>query len=128
MARSRQDRAFLDHLEAYLSRRDGVDKLLKITRYTAKILLASHLLSSSSSSSPSPSSSAIAASLKDFESSVGTSRKAFRLGKFVQDINSLRSAPPLFSSRDGFLELIASGGEGIYYFVEQFIWLVCVKC
>eukprot|EP00250_Pteridium_aquilinum_P007190 c16963_g1_i1 orf=199-978(-) len=123
----RRDRAFLDHLEAYLSRRDGVDKLLKITRYTCKFLLASPLLQAppvtEQGSEPSPALALVVRRLKDFEASVGTSRKAFRLGKFVQDVNALRAAPS-FSSCDGFLELVASGGEGIYYFIEQFIWLV----
>ncbi|XP_010501868.1 PREDICTED: peroxisomal membrane protein 11A-like [Camelina sativa] len=53
---------------------------------------------------------------------VGVSRKAFRLGKFVQDINALRSSR-WDSNRDLVLILIAYGGEGLYYFVEQFIWL-----
>jgi hypothetical protein len=56
--------------------------------------------------------------LKSFESSVCLNRKAFRLGKFVQDVNALRAAaaaPPLV--------LLAYGGEGVYYFLEQFVWL-----
>ncbi|KAI3785543.1 hypothetical protein L1987_44662 [Smallanthus sonchifolius] len=60
--------------------------------------------------------------LKTFESSVGLSRKAFRLGKFIQDINSFRSAK-LESKQDTILAIIAYGGEGLYYFVEQFVWL-----
>ncbi|MCO5552300.1 hypothetical protein L7F22_005812 [Adiantum nelumboides] len=126
--KTRTDRAFLDHLEAYLSRRDGVDKLLKITRYTCKFLLAIPFLQSpapteKSSALPLPALALLTRRLKEFEASVGTSRKAFRLGKFVQDVNALRAAPSL-SSREGFLELVAYGGEGIYYFIEQFVWLV----
>lgn len=108
-------RPFLDHLEVYLSRRDGVDKLLKITRYTCKLLLASSLLT--------PKDPRLASRLKEFEASVGTSRKAYRLGKFVQDVNSLRAVPYL-PLHEGILEVVASGGEGIYYFVEQFVWLI----
>ncbi|KAJ7557944.1 hypothetical protein O6H91_04G017100 [Diphasiastrum complanatum] len=109
-------RPFLLHLEAYLARRDGVDKLLKIMRYTSKLLISSqHLVANTNP--------AVVARLREFEASVGTSRKAFRLGKFVQDLNALRGSSSNFSSKEGILELIAYGGEGIYYFVEQFIWL-----
>ncbi|KAG2328614.1 hypothetical protein Bca4012_037687 [Brassica carinata] len=108
-----KNRDFLNHLETYLAKRDGVDKLLKISRYTTKIILASSLL---------PESGSLTHRLKSFESSVGVSRKAFRLGKFVQDINALRSSP-CDSNCDLLLLVIAYGGEGLYYFVEQFIWL-----
>lgn len=105
------NRDFLHHLETYLAKRDGVDKLLKISRYATKIILAS---STFSSTSP------IHNRLKSFESSVGLSRKAFRLGKFIQDINALRSTT---TGSDLLLSIIAYGGEGVYYFVEQFVWL-----
>jgi hypothetical protein len=102
-------RDFLAHLEAYLARRDGVDKLLKISRYAARLALAAAPL-------PPPAS----ARLKSFESSLGLSRKAFRLGKFVQDVNALRAHPdPL----PPLIVLLAYGGEGVYYFLEQFVWL-----
>jgi hypothetical protein len=74
-------RDLLDHLEAYLAKRDGVDKFLKISRYATKIILASEVL---------PETLSLTGRLKSFESSVGLSRKAFRLGKFVQDINALK--------------------------------------
>ncbi|KAJ0229424.1 hypothetical protein HA466_0316830 [Hirschfeldia incana] len=109
-------RDFLNHLETYLAKRDGVDKLLKISRYTTKIILASSLLPTESGSS------SLTHRLKSFESSVGVSRKAFRLGKFVQDINALRASSPS-SDSSLLLPVIAYGGEGLYYFVEQFIWL-----
>ncbi|KAJ0979888.1 hypothetical protein J5N97_015362 [Dioscorea zingiberensis] len=104
---NRRDRDFLLHLEAYLARRDGVDKLLKISRYAAKIALAAGTVPPT-----------LAPRLKSFEASVGLSRKAFRLGKFVQDVNALRS-----STGDPFLAAVAYGGEGIYYFIEQLVWL-----
>lgn len=108
------DRDFLNHLEAYLAKRDGVDKLLKISRYATKIILASSLL---------PETLTLNRRLKSFESSVGVSRKAFRLGKFVQDLNALRNS--CFDSKvDVILSTIAYGGEGLYMFVEQFVWLV----
>lgn len=115
-----QNRDFLTHLESYLAKRDGVDKLLKISRYTTKLILATSLHSNNPT---------LSTRLKSFESSVGLSRKAFRLGKFVQDLNALRAlTPPRVNSKRGFdldfaLSAIAYGGEGLYYFVEQFIWL-----
>ncbi|GKV29867.1 hypothetical protein SLEP1_g38750 [Rubroshorea leprosula] len=108
-----KDRGFLNHLEAYLAKRDGVDKLLKISRYATKIILASSVL---------PETLPVAQRLKSFESSVGLSRKAFRLGKFVQDINALRNSQ-LDSKQEIFISIVAYGGEGLYYFVEQLIWL-----
>lgn len=107
-----KDRDFLLHLESYLARRDGVDKLLKISRYTAKLLLSSSL------SLP----QTLALNLKSFESSVGLSRKAFRLGKFVQDLNAFRFANPNSPSHLA-LAILAYGGEGVYYFIEQLVWL-----
>lgn len=108
-----KDRDFLNHLEVYLAKRDGVDKLLKISRYATKIILASSAL---------PENLPLPRRLKSFESSVGVSRKAFRLGKFVQDVNALRSSH-YDSKEEIVLSVIAYGGEGFYYFVEQFIWL-----
>ncbi|CAG7896898.1 unnamed protein product [Brassica rapa] len=108
-------RDILNHLETYLAKRDGVDKLLKISRYTTKIILASSLI---------PQTNPLTHRLKSFESSVGVSRKAFRLGKFVQDINSLRASRWRDSNRGlALLPILAYGGEGVYYFVEQFVWL-----
>lgn len=107
------ERDFLNHLEAYLAKRDGVDKLLKISRYASKIILASSLI---------PETLPVSKRLKSFESSVGLSRKAFRLGKFVQDVNALRGSS-FYSIEELILSVIAYGGEGLYFFVEQFIWL-----
>ena len=115
-AKTQKQRDFLNHLEAYLAKRDGVDKLLKISRYTSKLILSSSIL---------PHSHPLTRRLKSFESSVGLSRKAFRLGKFIQDVNALRSSAQE-QNRDNhfyFLSLLAYGGEGIYYFVEQIVWL-----
>ncbi|XP_073159445.1 peroxisomal membrane protein 11A [Henckelia pumila] len=106
------NRDFLVHLEIYLAKRDGVDKLLKISRYATKIILASSILTQQP----------LVTRLKSFESSVGVSRKAFRLGKFVQDVNALRSTH-FTSSLSLILSVVAYGGEGLYYFIEQFVWL-----
>ncbi|KAG6585617.1 Peroxisomal membrane protein 11A, partial [Cucurbita argyrosperma subsp. sororia] len=107
-------RDFFNHLEAYLAKRDGVDKLLKISRYATKIILSSSALHESLP---------LTQRLKSFESNVGVSRKAFRLGKFVQDLNALRNSH-FESSQELVLAIVAYGGEGIYYFIEQFIWLI----
>lgn len=56
------------------------------------------------------------ARLKSFESSVVLSRKGFRLGKFVQSLRAHPHLPPA-------LALLAYGSEGVYYFVEQFVWI-----
>ncbi|KAF7837454.1 peroxisomal membrane protein 11A [Senna tora] len=106
-------RDFFNHLEAYLAKRDGVDKLLKISRYATKVILASSVIQGNPT---------LSLRLKTFESSVGVSRKAFRLGKFVQDLNALRNSRS-DSKQEWVLSIIAYGGEGLYYFVEQFIWL-----
>lgn len=47
-------------------------------------------------------------------------RKAFRLGKFLQDINNLRKSKA--TGYPALLELLAYGGEGVYYFIEQLVW------
>ncbi|KMT00505.1 hypothetical protein BVRB_9g218040 [Beta vulgaris subsp. vulgaris] len=115
-AKTKNKRDFLNHLEVYLSKRDGVDKLLKISRYASKFIISSSIL---------PHAHPLTRRLKSFESSVGLSRKAFRLGKFIQDVNALRSAAREENRSRLFyiLSLISYGGEGIYYFVEQIVWL-----
>ncbi|GJP70890.1 hypothetical protein CLOP_g1782 [Closterium sp. NIES-67] len=113
---AKPSRDILDTAVAFLQKRDGTDKALKICRYSVKLLLAVALKNS-------PPESEAVRRLKSFESSVGASRKALRIGKFLQDVDALRKAPP-YSTTEGFLELIASGGEGVYYFVEQLVWLV----
>lgn len=40
----------------------------------------------------------------------------------MQDVNSLRSAS-VSSKEELILSILAFGGEGLYYFVEQFVWL-----
>lgn len=113
LQRQKKGRDFSERLEAYLAKRDGVDKVLKIARYSAKIILASSVVSKDA---------LLAKRLKDFDTSVGVSRKAFRLGKFIQDYNALKKVS--LDSKEGILEIVAYGGDGIYYFVEQFTWLI----
>jgi hypothetical protein len=47
-------------------------------------------------------------------------RKAYRLGKWLADVNTIRKTP--LTTRFGYLEIMASAGEGAYYFVEQLTW------
>ena len=47
-------------------------------------------------------------------------RKAFRLGKFLGDVNAVRKTP--FGSPYFLLEWLSSGGEGVYYCVDQLQW------
>ncbi|KAL7117281.1 hypothetical protein ACP275_03G062200, partial [Erythranthe tilingii] len=65
----------------------------------------------------------LAARLKSFESSVSVSRKAFRLGKFIQDVNAALRAAVAHSHLNLLLSAVAYGGEGLYFFLEQFVWL-----
>ncbi|KAK2660484.1 hypothetical protein Ddye_007017 [Dipteronia dyeriana] len=109
-----EGRDLLNHLEAHLAKIEGVDKLLKISNYATKIILASSFL---------PETSTLVRRLKSFESSVEVSRKAFRIGKFIQCINALRNSH-FDSKQELFLSVVANVGECLYYFVEQFIWLV----
>lgn len=105
----------LDKVVLYLQKRDGIDKVLKIIRYTAKLLSATAFNGANSE---------LAGRIDEFEKSIGTSRKAYRLGKFLAGVNTLRKrqGAPL-ATLTGVLELIATSGEGLYYFVDQFIWL-----
>jgi len=50
-------------------------------------------------------------------------RKAYRLGKWLGDLNSVRKTP--LSVRYSYLEILASGGEGVYYFFSVRLWLTC---
>lgn len=103
----------IDKTVAFLAKRDGIDKVLKVIRYSSKLLLATSALQSSPE---------LAGRLKEFEGSIGTSRKAYRLGKWIADANKLRKNHD--SSHHGWLDFVAAGGEGVYYFVEQLTWLV----
>ncbi|KAK9791556.1 hypothetical protein WJX73_002142 [Symbiochloris irregularis] len=102
----------LDKTVIFLAKRDGIDKVLKVIRYSTRLLLATETLESKG---------VLAGRLKDFEKSVGTSRKAYRLGKWIADVNKLRKSK--CTSQEGLLEVAAYGGEAVYYFCEQITWL-----
>ncbi|KAG1670751.1 hypothetical protein FOA52_013978 [Chlamydomonas sp. UWO 241] len=100
----------VDQLISFLGKREGIDKALKLIRYSAKLVAAT------SGSMPE-----VYKRAKALDKSLGTTRKAFRLGKFLQDINSLRKSRA--TGHVYLLEALAYGGEGIYYFIEQGVWL-----
>ncbi|KAL4444227.1 hypothetical protein ABPG75_011964 [Micractinium tetrahymenae] len=104
----------LDQTVAFLAKREGIDKTLKIIRYTTRLLLAMALRDSGGGE--------LAQRLKRFEGSIATSRKAYRLGKFLGDVNTLRKTR--LHAPYAALEWIAAGGECVYYFTDQLIWLV----
>ena len=47
--------------------------------------------------------------------------KALRVGKFLSNVHDIRSQLRA-GSKPNALSLIAAGGEGVYYFIDQFIW------
>jgi hypothetical protein len=57
-------------------------------------------------------------------------RKAYRLGKFLQNVHGLRRSSVWAAARSGsrqdfvlgVLEAVTYTGEGIYYFLDQFLW------
>lgn len=85
---------------------------LKIMRYTARLVLATPLVD--------PSNKELRTKLLGLEGSLGTSRKAYRLGKFLQNVNAIRKVP--LRAPHALLELLFNLGEGLYYFVDQFQW------
>eukprot|EP00775_Hariotina_reticulata_P012699 gene12699-12830_t len=102
----------LDKTIAFLQKREGIDKTLKIVRYASRLIVAI-----------SPPGSDQQKRFEALQSSVGTSRKAYRLGKFLQDVNGLRKLK-LSNNPLAVLELITYTGEGTYYFLDQLIWLM----
>eukprot|EP00798_Chlamydomonas_sp_ICE-L_P021804 gene21804-28825_t len=101
----------VDKTIKFLAKREGIDKTLKLIRYSSRLIAA-----------VSPADSETRKRFDALQSSVGTSRKAFRLGKFLQDVNKLRKSNA--TGEIYLLEALAYGGEGIYYFIEQFVWLM----
>ncbi|KAJ8633008.1 hypothetical protein MRB53_026344 [Persea americana] len=106
LLKSIKDRDFLTHLETYLAKHNGIDKFIKISRYAVKIALSSSLL---------PQTSPLHPCLKSFESNIGLSQKALCLSKLAEDLNVLCAHHPI--------SLLTYGSEGLYYFIEQLVWL-----
>ena len=51
---------------------------------------------------------------------LGARRKAYKLGKFLADVNKLRKVP--ITDQLLYLELLANGGNMLYLFMEQLTW------
>jgi hypothetical protein len=111
MEMSRSSAELLDNTQAFLAKRDGIDKTLKILRYSTRFFLATALRGQESE---------LTNRLDAFQNSIGTSRKAYRLGKFLQNVNAIRKRP--ITTPHAKLEWLANGGEAVYYFTEQFQW------
>lgn len=84
---------------------------LKVLRYLSKLLIATGLPRDNME---------IMNGLKSIDSSLGTSRKAYRIGKFLQNVVALKKVP--LRAPHAFLEVTVNIGEGIYYFTDQFQW------
>jgi hypothetical protein len=122
----------LDTTVLYLKQREGIDKTLKIIRYTARLVAAA------TPTHPSPFfplSASAAAELRsradNVQAALGSARKAYRLGKFLQHASAWRRLPPIdwrrcisdsayrLSRKDDLLERGQVAGEGCYYFCDQ---------
>lgn len=92
-------------------------QVLKIARYSIRLLLATGVLESP----------AARKALEDTEHALGSSRKAYRIGKFLRCYAALRKQRRLVPSiSSSVLEGTAAMGEGVYYFIDQFQFLTSV--
>jgi len=92
-------------------------QVLKIARYSIRLLLATGTLQSS----------IVRKALEDTEYGLGSSRKAYRIGKFLRCYAALRKQRRLVPSiSSSVLEGTAAVGEGVYYFIDQFQFLTSV--
>lgn len=82
---------------------------LKIIRYTSKLVLAGSVVSQD-----------LNRNLTKLEGSIGTTRKALKLGKFLSGLKSLREVSP--NDKHAALEVIALVGDTGYLFLEQIQW------
>jgi hypothetical protein len=110
----------LDTTVAYLKQREGIDKTLKIIRYTARLVAAT-----------APPESQSQQRCENLQASLGSARKAYRLGKFLQHVSAWRRLNPIDwrlaltdplyrqQHRSDLLERLATLGEGSYYFLDQ---------
>ncbi|KFM25604.1 Peroxisomal membrane protein 11A [Auxenochlorella protothecoides] len=105
----------LNNATDFLAKRDGIDKTLKVIRYTSRLLLAGSLPRYAPE---------LGAQLKALEGSLGTTRKALKLGKFLGGVKNLRSITPRTSHAA--LKLVAGVGDTVYLFMEQLQWMIKV--
>lgn len=90
-----------------------------MTRYTCKLLLSVGAVDKTRDSR-------LYQSLDSIEKSLGTSRKAYRIGKFLEHVSALQKKNPYLvpSISSSILELLVNVGEGVYYFIDQFQFFV----
>lgn len=102
----------LDKLVIFLAKRDGIDKLVKTFQYVSKLV---HWRVESARPE-------LAHRAKQWEVASGLSRKAFRSGRFLTGLNTLRRNPgPAQKFRT--LALLGNAGEMVYFFFDHFLWL-----
>lgn len=113
----------LDVAVALLKRRDGIDKTLKLVRYAA-IFAASEARGASNDASP------FVSRATALEKSLGDARRALRLGKFLGNVQEVRDAIRAHHSHRGSALARSTSAvamcallEGVYYFLEQGVWL-----
>jgi hypothetical protein len=53
-------------------------------------------------------------------------RKALRLGKFLGNVQHLQTLA--YNREASTLTIVSTTGEGIYYFLDQFVWSVPLRC
>lgn len=102
----------MDKLVIFLAKRDGIDKLVKTFQYVSK--LANWRVEASYPD--------ISKRFKNWEVAAGLSRKAFRTGRFLTGLNTLRRNPgstPVLR----LLAVLSNSGEMVYFFFDHFLWL-----
>ncbi|XP_074280649.1 peroxisomal membrane protein 11-4 [Silene latifolia] len=102
----------LDKLVIFLAKRDGIDKLVKTYQYVSK-LVHWHIEATQPD---------LAHRAKQWEVASGLSRKAFRSGRFLTGLNTIRRSPgPTRGFRT--LAVLGNAGEMVYFFFDHFLWL-----
>lgn len=97
-----------DHLEPHFANA----QTLKVIRYTSRLLLAG---TSVQATLPE-----VGKKLSSLESSIGTTRKALKLGKFLQGVQDARDIK--LGSENALLEFVAVVSDATYLFCEQLQW------
>jgi hypothetical protein len=93
MAAQRASDSLLARTDAYVKKRDGVDKLLKLMRYTAALAaLGGQSAGGRREGGQGLLGVELVARLSRLESTLGVARKALRMGKFLGNAVSLRDA------------------------------------
>lgn len=102
----RRRRESLEHVSRYLKQRDGTDKLLKVLRYSAAL--------AAWGGAPGR------AKLERFDASLGSARKALRLGKFLQ---YALDADRALAEAGPSVVAVGKAAESLYYGLEQVAFL-----